>query len=60
MNDKMKLARYSTYRFEIVDESVPLPLRDSFNTLTTPLRMRIKELEKLINEKGLDYVITTK
>ncbi len=46
INDAMKIGRYSKARFEIVDNEPVPPLRDNFNTLTTPLRSRIKELEK--------------
>lgn len=46
LNDQFKLARYDVRRFEVVDCSSILPLRFVFNTLTTPLRSRIKELEK--------------
>lgn len=46
LNDEWKLARYDMRRFIIVDDS-PIPsIRSAFNTLTTPLRTRIKELEK--------------
>jgi len=45
MNDQFKLARYSMARFEMVDDSPVLPLRQGFNSLTTELRARIKQLE---------------
>jgi hypothetical protein len=45
INDEMKMARYSQYRFEVVDSTPPLPLRQAFNPLTTKMRMRIRELE---------------
>jgi hypothetical protein len=45
INDDFKMARYSQYRFEVVDDSPVLPLRQAFNSLTTELRARIKELE---------------
>jgi hypothetical protein len=45
INDSMKMARYSKYRFEVVDaKAVPL-LRANFNMLTLPMRQRIRELE---------------
>lgn len=50
INDKMKIARYSQYRFEIVDDSPVDPLRDAFNMLTLLMRLRIKELEKQLEE----------
>jgi hypothetical protein len=50
INDKMKIARYSKYRFEIVEDTPPLALREAFNTLTTPMRERIKQLEKQLAE----------
>lgn len=45
INDDFKIARYNQCRFEVVDDSPVVPLRDSFNWLTTELRSRIKELE---------------
>lgn len=45
LNDDFKLARYSQSRFEIVDHSPVVPLRQAFNSLTTVMRSRIKELE---------------
>ncbi len=50
INDKMKIARYSRYRFEIVDETPVKPLRDNFNSLTLGMRNRIKELEDLVHK----------
>lgn len=50
INDKMKIARYSKYRFEVVDNTPPVPLRDGFNLLTLPMRMRIRELEQLLEK----------
>lgn len=50
VNDSFKMARYSQSRFEVVDCSyVPL-LRENFNTLTTPLRSKIKALKAQIKE----------
>lgn len=46
INDDMKMARYSQYRFEVVDATPVLPLRQAFNPLTTKMRMRIRELEE--------------
>ena len=46
INDDMKIGRYSKARFEIIENTSLATLRDNFNTLTTPLRCRIKELEK--------------
>lgn len=45
INDDFKMARYSQYRFEVVDDTAVRPLRQAFNSLTTELRTRIKELE---------------
>lgn len=45
INDSMKMARYSKFRFAVVEDSPVKPLRDNFNTLTTCMRSRIKELE---------------
>lgn len=45
INDDFKMARYSQYRFELVDDSPVLPLRQAFNSLTTEMRARIKQLE---------------
>lgn len=45
INDDFKIARYSQYRFEVVDHSPVLPLRDAFNSLTTEMRSYIKHLE---------------
>lgn len=50
INDGMKMARYMQSRFQVVDDSPVKPLRDAFNTLTTPLRTRIKQLEKELPE----------
>lgn len=48
INDEFKMARYNRCRFEIVDDSPVLPLREAFNRLTTDLRTRIKQLEAQI------------
>jgi hypothetical protein len=50
INDNNKLARYSMNRFEIVCDEPVRSLRDAFNTLTTPLRTRIKELERQLED----------
>jgi hypothetical protein len=50
INDNFKIARYSMSRFRIYEQGVVKPLREAFNCLTIPLRSRIKELEKQIQE----------
>lgn len=50
INDENKMARYSMNRFTVIDETPVRPLREAYNVLTTPLRSRIKELEKQIKE----------
>lgn len=51
INDDMKIARYSQSRFEvIVGGGIVNDIRGQFNSLTTPMRSRIKELEKQIAE----------
>lgn len=45
INDKFKMARYNQCRFEVVDNSEVPSLRDAFNSLTTGMRSRIKQLE---------------
>lgn len=45
INDEFKLARYNQSRFEVVDDSPVRPLREAFNSLTTEMRSRIKQLE---------------
>ena len=52
INNDMKIARYSKIRFEVVDNSEVPSLRANFNTLTTPLRRRIKELEKMVKKQN--------
>ena len=44
IDDKFKLTRRSIHRFEVVDPTPPLPLRQEFNLLTLELRMKYKEL----------------
>lgn len=48
INDDNKIARYSKFRFEITDETPVRSLCEEYNTLTSPLRKRIKELEALV------------
>lgn len=48
INDEYKIARYSKERFEIVDDSPVLPLRDAFNTLTKEMRMKLKKSDKFL------------
>lgn len=50
INDDLKMARYNMNRFTIHETGELKSIRDSFNTLTTPMRSRIKELEKQIQE----------
>lgn len=45
INDDFKMARYNQCRFEVVDDSPVKPLREAFNSLTTEMRARIKQLE---------------
>lgn len=45
INDEFRMARYNQCRFEVVDDSPVLPLREAFNRLTTDMRSRIKQLE---------------
>lgn len=45
INDEFKMARYNQCRFEVVEDTPVQPLRQAFNSLTTELRTRIKELE---------------
>ncbi|QYW06676.1 hypothetical protein uav_145 [Pseudomonas phage UAVern] len=45
INDEFKMARYNQCRFEVVDDSPVPSLRDAFNSLTTEMRSRIKQLE---------------
>jgi len=54
INDNMMMKRYNQSRFEVIDESPVLPLRENFNTLTTCMRSKIKALEKELNK--LKYV----
>jgi len=52
INDNFKIARYSQYRFEVVDDKdKPTNLRRDFNKLTLAMRTRIKELEALVGNK---------
>ena len=50
INDEFKIARYSQRRFEVVDDSPVEPLRQAFNSLTTEMRVRIKQLESRLRE----------
>lgn len=52
INDEFKMARYNQARFEVVDDSPVQPLRQAFNTLTTEMRTRIKELEFELTQRG--------
>lgn len=52
INDDLKMARYLKDRFEVVDSTPPRSLREEFNTLTTPMRTKIKQLK----EKTVDTV----
>lgn len=45
INDEFKMARYNQCRFEVVCDKPVVSLREAFNTLTTEMRSRIKELE---------------
>ena len=45
INDDFKMARYNQCRFQVVDDSPVLPLREAFNSLTTEMRSYIKHLE---------------
>lgn len=51
INDENKMARYSQSRFEVTNTSPVLELRANFNRLTTPMRSRIKELERILEHK---------
>lgn len=50
MNDDSKMSRYNQFRFEVVDDSPVMPLRQAFNSLTTHMRVRIRELENKVKE----------
>lgn len=45
INDDFKMARYSQCRFEVVCDEPVVSLREAFNSLTTDMRSRIKDLE---------------
>ena len=50
MNDKLKIGKYSKQRFVITDNT-PIPdTKKEFNRLTTPLRLKIVELEREVNQ----------
>lgn len=53
INDDMKMGRYTQSRFIVVDDSPVKPLCEAFNTLTTPMRTRIKQLEKELAQSKL-------
>lgn len=58
MNDDSKMSRYNQFRFEVVDDSPVMPLRQAFNSLTTHMRVRIRELEikaKEMNNEELEF-----
>jgi hypothetical protein len=57
VNDKMKIARYSQYRFKIVDATPVKTLRENFNCMTTVMRDKIKELEKEIAKMKRETVV---
>lgn len=55
MNEDSKMSRYNQFRFEVVDDSPVMPLRQAFNSLTTHMRVRIRELEKkVVKEMSTD------
>lgn len=54
MNDDSKMSRYNQFRFEVVDDSPVMPLRQAFNSLTTSMRVRIRELEIKAKEMSTD------
>lgn len=59
LNDENKLSRYSQNRFIVVDPAKPKPLRQQFNTLTSPMRQEIKRLRKLVADQNNDgYAIS--
>ncbi len=58
INDDSKMSRYDQSRFEVVDDSPVMPLRQAFNSLTTHMRVRIRELEikaKEMNNEELEF-----
>lgn len=61
INDDYKLARYSKYRFRVVDDTPIKDIRSSFNMLTWDVRMLLKEtvqenkvLKDFLKENGFD------
>lgn len=50
MNEDSKMSRYNQFRFEVVNTTPVQPLRQAFNSLTTHMRVRIRELEKQAKE----------
>jgi hypothetical protein len=52
LNDDNKICRYSKTRFVTTDnQSIP-PIRESFNSLTAPMRAEIKRLRKIIEDQN--------
>ena len=49
INDIGKFARYSKYRFEVIDLEPPKPLNKNFNMLTRDIRMELKACKKSID-----------
>lgn len=54
LNDDFKLGRYSKFRFVVVDNTTPMPIREQFNTLTTPMRTEIKSLKNQLHASLLE------
>lgn len=60
VSDKNKLTRHSQYRFEVVDDSPVLPVREAYNMLTHPVRMKANELERRVEELEIENRILKK
>jgi len=60
VSDQNKLTRHSQYRFEVVDNSPVLPVREAYNKLTHPVRMKANAMERRVEELEVEVALLKK
>jgi len=60
LSDQHKLTRHSQYRFEVVDNSPVPTVREAYNKLSHPIRMKAKALQSQVDDLEVEVAMLKK